>query len=121
MLADGNGNPRLGDFGLSRMMEKDLSLWQTSATQAPGTTRWKAVELMTGDQATVSVPGDIWAYAMTSLVRSLSFPIVIYPTKTGTNDGRYALLTYKERNGYDSSCGLVPEATVMGDCASCWS
>src|ERR1700761_8250584 len=41
-------------------------MWATSATQAPGTTRWMAPELVEGAEAKVSVPGDIYAYAMTA-------------------------------------------------------
>ena len=66
---DDSGNPCLADFGLSRMAE-DNTLWRTSATHAPGTTRWNAPELMDGSQSTVTKAGDVYAYAMTSFVSS---------------------------------------------------
>ena len=54
-------------------MLEDHSLWATSATSAPGTTRWKAPELLSGEQASVTAEGDVYAYAMTCLV-SISLP-----------------------------------------------
>ena len=64
---DKYGNPRLGDFGLSRM-EEEGTLWKTSASGAGGTTRWKSPELLDQTQPTVTTSGDVYAYAMTSLV-----------------------------------------------------
>jgi serine/threonine protein kinase len=48
----------------------DETLWDTSATTAPGTLRWKAPELMDlmNPQITVSTQADVYAFAMTSLV-----------------------------------------------------
>jgi serine/threonine protein kinase len=113
---DETGHPRLGDFGLSRMMEKDQSLWQTSATQAPGTTRWKAVELMTGDQATVSVPADVWAYAMTSYVRFFCSYLLTSPVLTndaGTDDRLRSLLAHHKRNRRHYRCRSQAEAASL--------
>jgi serine/threonine protein kinase len=67
VLIDKKGMPRLCDFGLSRMLE-DTTLWNTSATSAPGTVRWKAPELLSGEQQTVTSKSDIYAYGMTCLV-----------------------------------------------------
>src|ERR1700761_8167148 len=47
-------------------MLEDATLWATSATHASGTLRWLAPELMKGQLATGSMPGDVYAYAMTS-------------------------------------------------------
>jgi len=66
VLIDETGSPRLCDFGLSRMIV-EATLWQTSASTAPGTLRWKAPELLSGDQQTVTVYSDIYAYGMTCL------------------------------------------------------
>jgi serine/threonine protein kinase len=48
----------------------DQTLWNTSATTAPGTFRWKAPELMdpANPQNTASAQTDVYAFAMTSLV-----------------------------------------------------
>ena len=67
VLVDEQGVPALVDFGLSKMLE-DQSMWATSATSAPGTTRWKAPELLSGDEASVTATGDVYAFAMTCLV-----------------------------------------------------
>jgi serine/threonine protein kinase len=67
VLIDENGNPRLCDFGLSRMVE-ETSLWNTSATRAPGTFRWKAPELLSGEQRTVTTESDMYAFGMTCFV-----------------------------------------------------
>jgi len=64
VLVNRRGCPCLCDFGLSRMIA-DNSLWNTSATSAPGTTRWQSPELLNGSQPTVTVASDIYAYAMT--------------------------------------------------------
>jgi serine/threonine protein kinase len=68
VLIDEDGSARLCDFGLSRMIE-DGTLWDTSATSAPGTTRWKAPEILNGEQVTVTAPSDMYAYGMTCFVR----------------------------------------------------
>jgi serine/threonine protein kinase len=54
-------------------MVEESSLWQTSASTAPGTLRWKAPELLTGDQRTVTVESDMYAYGMTCLVSGVRF------------------------------------------------
>lgn len=69
MLIDKNGKARLCDFGLSRMIE-ETTLWHTTATTAPGTIRWKAPELLSGEQRTVTKKADIYAYGMTCFVSS---------------------------------------------------
>jgi len=65
VLIDQRGVARLCDFGLSRMLEDDVSLWKTSALSAPGTLRWKAPELLSGNQKTVTTQSDMYAFAMT--------------------------------------------------------
>jgi len=62
ILVDNDNNPRLCDFGLSRMMMDDL---KTTATHAGGTLRYMAPELLIGEQITVSKEADIYALAMT--------------------------------------------------------
>jgi len=68
VLIDHNGNARLCDFGLSRMLE-DTTLWETSSSKASGTLRWIAPELLlpSEDQTpkTVSTESDIYAFGMT--------------------------------------------------------
>jgi len=66
VLVDKIGRPCLIDFGLSRMLD-DSTLWATTASTAPGTVRWKAPELLSCEQTTVTVEGDIYALAMTCL------------------------------------------------------
>jgi serine/threonine protein kinase len=68
VLIDHRGRPRLTDFGLSRMHE-DVSLWQTTATTAPGTVRYMAPELLSGAASSISMESDVYAYALTSWVR----------------------------------------------------
>jgi len=48
-------------------MLEESSLWQSSASTAPGTLRWKSPELMSGIQKTVTPESDMYAYGMTSL------------------------------------------------------
>jgi serine/threonine protein kinase len=67
VLIDHNGKPRLTDFGLSRMQE-EASLWQTSATSAPGTVRYMAPELLNATASGSSKESDVYAYSMTSWV-----------------------------------------------------
>jgi serine/threonine protein kinase len=67
VLIDENGTARLCDFGLSRI-NADASLWQTSATRAPGTFRWKSPELLSADQSKVTTHSDMYAFGMTCLV-----------------------------------------------------
>ena len=49
-------------------MIEETTLWQTTATSAPGTVRWKSPELLKGDQKTVTIHSDMYAYGMTCLV-----------------------------------------------------
>jgi serine/threonine protein kinase len=77
VLIDEDGTPRLCDFGLSRMMV-DTSLWHTSARTAPGTFRWKAPELLSGEQLRVTTQSDMYAFGMTCLV-SHQFLNVVSP------------------------------------------
>jgi len=72
ILIDRNGVACLCDFGLSRVLE-DATLWDTSDKTAPGMMRYKAPELITREQSTVTMESDIYAYGMTCYVRSLVF------------------------------------------------
>ena len=67
---DDSGNPCLGDFGLSRMVE-DSTLWHTSATHVSGTTRWKAPELLNSGEKE-NEKTDVWALGMVLLVSESS-------------------------------------------------
>jgi serine/threonine protein kinase len=67
VLVDEDGVGGLCDFGLSRMIE-EATLWNTSATSAPGTTRWKSPEILSGDQVTVTMHSDMYAFGMTCFV-----------------------------------------------------
>ena len=71
MLINARGQPCLVDFGISRMMV-DQTLWATSSTQAQGTVRWQAPELLDGSQSRVTTTSDVYSFAMTCLVRFLS-------------------------------------------------
>lgn len=67
VLVNWEGVPCLADFGVSRMMEEG-TLWATSATQAAGSARWQAPELLNGTQITVTTESDVYAWASTALV-----------------------------------------------------
>ena len=69
ILIDSRGNPRLSDFGLSQH-KGHITSNSTGRTSAPGTLRWMAPELLRGEQTSVTFEADVWAYAMTSLVKS---------------------------------------------------
>lgn len=66
VLVNAQGHGCLCDFGLSRMSED--TLWDTSATQAAGSLRWSAPELLRAEQKHVTKESDIYAYAMTCFV-----------------------------------------------------
>jgi serine/threonine protein kinase len=70
VLVDQAGRARLTDFGLSRMVV-DGTLWNTNATNARGTTRWMAPELLNPELAhnTPTTHSDVYAFAMTCYVR----------------------------------------------------
>ena len=68
VLIDERENPLICDFGVSRMLE-DTTLWETSATHAPGTLRWMAPEPISGEVTTSSIQADVYAFAMTCYVR----------------------------------------------------
>jgi serine/threonine protein kinase len=62
----------LCDFGFSRMLSDD-TLWVTSALEAPGTIHWMAPELFQNTQLTVTRQSDIYALAITIVVRSFLY------------------------------------------------
>ncbi|KAJ7834746.1 kinase-like domain-containing protein, partial [Mycena leptocephala] len=66
VLIDGQGNPRLCDFGLSRMVE-DRKVWDTTSTGPKGTTRWMAPELLNGEVKSATPKSDVYSYGMTCL------------------------------------------------------
>jgi len=51
----------------------DASLWNTSATRAPGTLRWQAPELINAEQRLVTMKSDIYAFGLTCYVCLMSF------------------------------------------------
>jgi serine/threonine protein kinase len=59
---------------------EDNSLWDTSATKAPGTVRWKAPELLSEEQPTVTVQSDMYAFGMTCLVSLVPAKVYCYFT-----------------------------------------
>jgi serine/threonine protein kinase len=81
----------LCDFGLSRF-SIDNTLWRTTATQASGTLRWMAPELLEGEESVPTKASDIYAYAMTCYV-SLQFRLlrVLCLLSTKTTYRRYCL------------------------------
>jgi serine/threonine protein kinase len=74
VLVDEQGTARLCDFGLSRIIDES-TLWNTSAISAPGTTRWKAPEILNGQQVTVTVHSDMYAFGMTFFVSSDKYTV----------------------------------------------
>lgn len=71
ILVDNTGAPRLTDFGLSVVLDSE-TFWNSTRTSADGTLRYMSPELMNGEQPTPSVPGDVYAFAMTALVSTTS-------------------------------------------------
>jgi serine/threonine protein kinase len=69
VLLDDKLNPRLTDFGLSRMMATS-TLWATSTKSIGGTLRWMAPELVNQDDAKPTAASDVYAFGMTCYVRS---------------------------------------------------
>jgi serine/threonine protein kinase len=67
IFVSNSGTLRIGDFGLSRMMSEE-AVWLTNASQAAGTVRWMAPELLNGDAPRVTKESDIYAFGMTVLV-----------------------------------------------------
>ena len=68
VLVSDDGQPRLCDFGISRMLSEE-TMWVTPATSAPGTVQYMAPELLDGTQVTVTKESDIYAFASTVVVR----------------------------------------------------
>src|ERR1700753_898603 len=67
IFVDNIGQPRLADFGISRMCER--TLWLTTSTHAKGTARWQAPETFSGGtQSQATKASDVYSFAMTCLV-----------------------------------------------------
>ena len=66
MLVSGNGRALLTDFGLSFLTNSSFSL--SASRKGGGTLRWTALEMLNDDPATPSTAGDVWSFAMTTLV-----------------------------------------------------
>lgn len=67
MLVNSKGQSCLSDFGIARVIS-DQTLWHTSTSKAPGSTRWQAPELLDGTQNVVTVETDVFSWARTVLV-----------------------------------------------------
>ncbi|KAF8573573.1 kinase-like protein [Ramaria rubella] len=65
IVVDAEGNPRICDFGVSKMT-LDHSIWNTTGTRAVGTLRYQAPELLLAAQHIVTVEGDVYSFAMTT-------------------------------------------------------
>ena len=66
ILISPEGRALLTDFGLSRMTNSSFSM--TVNTPYGGTVNWLAPENVESDRCDVTLPGDIWAFGMTTLV-----------------------------------------------------
>ncbi|KAJ7705082.1 kinase-like domain-containing protein, partial [Mycena olivaceomarginata] len=64
VLVDSRGIPQLCDFGLSRMMGQDSTVWDTTTK---GTMRWMAPELLKGPGESATPKSDVYSYGMTCL------------------------------------------------------
>ena len=69
VLIDDDGNARLSDFGLSRILESTVTGLTTKTIN--GTIRWMAYELMDADDAQqggiFTTASDVWSLGMTIL------------------------------------------------------
>lgn len=74
ILIDVRGEPRLADFGLSKLMTEVQGemgpVIHTFTDALPGSVRWMARELIEATDVipSVSCESDIWAFGMTTLV-----------------------------------------------------
>lgn len=71
ILVDGNGVPKIADFGLSRVKDFQASLTGTTSAGARGSLRWQAPELLSpemfGGSGKHTFASDIYALGMTLL------------------------------------------------------
>ena len=67
-MIDMNYEPKIADFGLSKLLDEVTSTFTATNTGNPfGSIRWTAPELIL--QPGVTFESDIWAFGMTILVR----------------------------------------------------
>ncbi|KIJ27044.1 hypothetical protein M422DRAFT_128068, partial [Sphaerobolus stellatus SS14] len=66
ILVSEDGTPCITDFGLSRLL-KESELGLTTSSNAAGSLRWMAPELLQGGLTKVSKESDVWAFGMTIL------------------------------------------------------
>lgn len=72
-MIDERFEPRLADFGLSKLLtEVDGTCTATETAGVLGSLRWMARELFDTDGG-VTCESDIWAFGMTILVSSIDF------------------------------------------------
>ncbi|KIJ52444.1 hypothetical protein M422DRAFT_243228 [Sphaerobolus stellatus SS14] len=65
VLISGKGVPCLTDFGLSRLLSETRGL--TTTSEAAGSLRWMAPELLKGNNGKVTKASDVWAFGMTTI------------------------------------------------------
>ncbi|KIJ27046.1 hypothetical protein M422DRAFT_127665, partial [Sphaerobolus stellatus SS14] len=66
ILVSEDGTPYITDFGLSRLL-KESGLGLTTSSNAAGSLRWMAPELLRGSLTKVNKESDVWAFGMTIL------------------------------------------------------
>ncbi|KZS97304.1 kinase-like protein [Sistotremastrum niveocremeum HHB9708] len=64
IMIDGEGQPRLLDFGLSSV-EEDVDFWRSMNTPE-GSARWMSPELLLGTQECLTTKSDVYAFGITS-------------------------------------------------------
>jgi serine/threonine protein kinase len=91
-------------------MTEDSTLWHTSATSAPGTVRWKAPELLSGEQRTVTASSDMYAFAMTCFVSQFTDSTLMilfvfsFRFEFDCRDRKYTLVNYHSINIGTNGC-----------------
>ena len=100
VLVSDDGQPRLCDFGISRIISASETLKGTTTSGVQGSLRWMAPDFFRKENPVHSKEIDVWGFGATvyvSLFLSLSImPLLTYRSLPAITDGKSTLRALKD-------------------------
>ncbi|EJD01922.1 kinase-like protein, partial [Fomitiporia mediterranea MF3/22] len=116
VMIDMNFEPRIADFGLSKLLDEvSTNLTKTATGDALGSIRWTAPELFLTPG--VNKWSDIWSFGMTMLELFTNAP----PYRDLTTDAQVIIMVHKGERPQRPSPRFGMDDDIWNLCCKCWS